>query len=108
LVRGKSDACTTLVIQAGTIFQHKDWVHKQNLMVIKTVKIKIGNGETVSHKINAHCMNVTCCCSSGEDMELTSFVYSGEALGVQGKIWKMFTQKITEGREANVTSKKHV
>ena len=33
-------------VHRGTVFQHTDWVHKQNLMVARTVIIKIKPGET--------------------------------------------------------------
>ena len=36
-------------VHRGTVFQHTDWVHKQNLMVARTVIVKLKPGETGTH-----------------------------------------------------------
>jgi len=95
----------TVAVEKGTIFQHIDWVHKQNLMVIKTVYIFMSgtSGETRAKRINAHCMNSMCCCSEGESMTLTKFYFDESVLGIQGKVWDFLNDKISAGRNAPVT-----
>lgn len=92
----------TVLVRAGTIFQHKDWVHKQNLCVISNAKIKLdGKEDTIaSAQINAHCLNSQCSCSAGEFMELTDFYFDGPALGIQGRVWNWFNSRFDAGAEA--------
>ena len=66
--------------------------------------LKLKSGKVAMTPINAHCMNSTCCCPNGENMELTDFRYAGDALGVQGKIWNHFSQKFSEGQNVDVIS----
>ena len=57
-------------IVKGTVFQHIDWVHKQNLMVYATTAIDVLPAKTVTQTVNAYCMNLTCSCSCGESMQV--------------------------------------
>lgn len=101
----EGDGPFTVAVQKGTIFQHTDWVHKQNLMVIRTRHMKFLSGKaglTCEKRINAHCMNSMCCCSSGESMTLTKFYFDEPALGVQGRVWNFLDKKFQTGRKAKV------
>jgi len=100
----KGDELFTVAVEKGTIFQHIDWVHKQNLMVIKTVYMELSGslGDICEKRINAHCMNSMCCCSAGESMTLTNFYFDEPVLGIQGKVWSFLNNKIAEGRNAPV------
>merc|ERR1719163_2270212 len=47
--------CDAVVLLAGTIFQHVDWVHKQNLMVIRQTAIRLRPKRPVEVEVDAHC-----------------------------------------------------
>uniref|UniRef100_A0A7S4SUG8 Uncharacterized protein n=1 Tax=Alexandrium monilatum TaxID=311494 RepID=A0A7S4SUG8_9DINO len=81
------------VVRSGTIFQHVDWKHKQNLMVMVDSRIELLMGTTVEKKLAAYCMNLSCACSSGQPMQLTEFYYDGKALECQGWVWDHFQGK---------------
>jgi hypothetical protein len=90
---------TTVVLASGTIFEHTDWVHKQNLMVINTTTIRLWPKESKQVKVDAHCMNISCSCSNGESMYLTDFYFDKQAIiAHQSKIWDYFETKFSECR----------
>ena len=70
-LQSKSPKAVNVLLLSGTIFEHIKWVHKQNLMVIADRTISLYPNETVSMRVGAHCMNLSCNCSEGENMYLT-------------------------------------
>lgn len=89
-----------VAIPAGAIFSHVTWVHRQNLLVGKTVHVELAPGETKEHKVGAHCMNLTCCCSAGDSMVLTAFLLrDAKILKSQGMVWDYFEGIFTKFRE---------
>ena len=96
--------CDAVVLLAGTIFQHVDWVHKQNLMVIRQTAIRLRPKRPVEVEVDAHCMNLSCSCSHGEPMALTHWYFDGPQLGVQGNIWGWFEGKYHAGRNHAATA----
>ena len=95
--------CDAVVLLAGTIFQHVDWVHKQNLMVIRQATIRLRPKRPVEVEVDAHCMNLSCSCSHGEPMALTHWYFDGPQLGVQGNIWDWFEAKYHAGAQQAAT-----
>jgi len=86
---GKSNC--DVVVQSGTIFQHVDWVHRQNLLVAVAAVLSVPAGGQVSMKLFAHCMNLSCACSNGNEMQLTEFYFDDvEVLKMQGRVWRHF------------------
>lgn len=80
-----------VTVQRGTIFQHINWEHRQNLMVAVDYVIPLGVGARVNKKMMAYCMNLSCACSSGNSMNLTDFYFDNSvALESQGSIWDHF------------------
>lgn len=75
LFSGSSNEDVEVAIRSGTIFQHKDWQHRQNLIVALDYIITVPAGGVASKKLMAYCMNVTCACSNGNFMELTEFFF---------------------------------
>jgi len=83
-----------VAIRRGTIFEHTNWVHRQNLMVSIDYIVTVPRGSSVMKKMNAYCMNLSCACSSGNPMNLTDFyVDASEILDSQGKVWDHFENK---------------
>jgi len=80
-----------VTIPRGTVFQHVDWEHRQNLMVSVRYVVGVPAGEVVSKQMKAYCMNLTCACSEGNPMALTDF-YCDDAgvLVSQGLVWDHF------------------
>lgn len=82
-----------ITVQRGTIFQHVNWEHRQNLMVAMDYVISLPARATVTKNMNAFCMNVKCACSSGNPMSLTEFYLDDSAvLESQGLVWDHFEQ----------------
>jgi hypothetical protein len=91
LFSGSSNEDLEVAIRRGTIFQHKDWQHRQNLMVALDYVVIVPAGGVASKKLMAYCMNKTCACSIGNPMELTEFLFdNNDAMASQGKVWDFF------------------
>jgi len=90
-LRNRSSDVCQVVIQQGTIFQHVDWQHRQNLLVAVDYVISVPAGGVASKKLMAYCMNLSCACSNGNSMELTEFYFDDlEVLQDQSKVWDHF------------------
>jgi len=90
-LRSLSSEPMEVAIRRGTIFQHVDWVHRQNLMVEIDYLIAIPAGGCADKQMMAYCMNLTCGCSNGNPMELTEFYFDTTAvLDSQGHVWNHF------------------
>merc|ERR1712039_777682 len=80
-----------ITVQRGTVFQHIDWQHRQNLIVPIDSVIPVAASSTVSKELLAFCMNVTCACSSGNPLSLTEFfIDNTSVLESQGAVWDHF------------------
>lgn len=80
-----------IVVRQGSIFQHVDWQHRQNLCVCMDYMILLPAGGIATKQLNAYCMNVTCSCSNGNPMSLTEFYFDDLAvLESQGLVWDHF------------------
>lgn len=78
-------------VRRGTIFQHLDWAHRQNLMVCVDYVITVPGNQTMTKELKAYCMNLTCACSRGNAMALTDFYFDDPGvLSSQGQIWDHF------------------
>merc|ERR1712070_255335 len=92
-LRSSTSEEITVTVQKGTIFQHINWEHRQNLMVANDYVIPLPARSTVCKKMMAHCMNATCACSRGNAMNLTEFYFDDSGvLESQGKVWEHFEQ----------------
>eukprot|EP00443_Scrippsiella_acuminata_P069250 CAMPEP_0115413958 /NCGR_PEP_ID=MMETSP0271-20121206/22340_1 /TAXON_ID=71861 /ORGANISM="Scrippsiella trochoidea, Strain CCMP3099" /LENGTH=754 /DNA_ID=CAMNT_0002838257 /DNA_START=9 /DNA_END=2273 /DNA_ORIENTATION=- len=90
-LESRSDKPLCIAVVAGTIFQHISWIHRQNLLVGRTVHIYLQPGESQEHKIGAFCMNLSCACSNEDPMELTALELKDTSiLQGQGKVWDFF------------------
>jgi len=90
-IRNTEPESLEVVVRRGTIFQHVDWVHRQNLMVCVEYSIMVPPGETVSREMRMYCMNLSCACSSGNRMALTDFYLDNvDVLASQGLVWDHF------------------
>merc|ERR1719359_72294 len=82
-----------VTVQKGSIFQHVNWEHRQNLMVSVDYVIPLPKQAMVNKKMMAYCMNLSCACSSGNPMNLTEFYFDDSAvLESQGTVWDHFEQ----------------
>jgi len=80
-----------ITVEAGTIFQHGSWVHRQNLMIGRTVHLTLELGQTLDKKLGAFCMNLSCSCAEDDPMMLTAFKLKDRSLlQSQGKVWDFF------------------
>lgn len=78
-------------VPQGTIFQHRGWEQRQNLIVSIDYLLKCPAGGSVSKKMLAYCMNLTCPAPKESPMTLTEFYV--DDLGVvedQGTVWDYF------------------
>jgi len=90
-LRSQASESIEVAVRRGTIFQHTDWVHKQNLMVGIDYLVTLPAGGVELKVMMAYCMNSSCSCSSGETMELTEFyVDASHVLDSQGNVWDHF------------------
>jgi hypothetical protein len=92
-IRSTAPEDLEITVQKGTIFQHVDWAHRQNLMLAVDYVIPLPSGTTMNKKMMAYCMNSTCACSNGNPMNLTDFYFDN--LGVlesQGMVWDHFDE----------------
>jgi len=88
-LRGNTECA--VVVQRGTIFQHVDWVHRQNLLVAVDAVLDVPAGGQVSMKLHAYCMNASCACARGNPMQLTEFYFDDvEVLKMQCRVWNHF------------------
>lgn len=77
-----------ILLKKGTIFEHVDWVYKQNLCVSTNTLMKLDPKDKAVFKVNAYCMNSMCGCSNMEPMALTDFYIDDQkALENQGNTW---------------------
>jgi len=80
-----------VAIPRGTIFQHIDWQHRQNLMVSIDYVVQVPAGKTVHKSMSAYCMNSSCACSCGNRMALTDFYLDdAQVLQDQMSVWDHF------------------
>jgi len=97
-LRSLSSEPLEIAVRRGTIFQHVDWVHKQELIIATDYLLEIPAGGVAGKSMMAYCMNVTCSCSSGEAMELTEFYFDpSHVLDSQGHIWDHFEKCFGHG-----------
>jgi len=81
----------TVIVQHGTIFQHVDWQHRQNLLVAMDYRLVIPAGGAAEKKMHAYCMNLSCACSCGNPMSLTELYFDDEeATSSQSAVWDHF------------------
>merc|ERR1711924_289294 len=79
-----------VTVRKGTIFEHVDWQHRQNLMVAIEYRLKVPAG-AIKKKLTAFCMNLSCACSAGNPMMLTEFYFDdSQVLSSQGLVWEHF------------------
>merc|ERR1712194_125486 len=89
----------SVVLRQGSIFQHVDWQHRQNLLVMMDYVILLPAEGSVTKQLHTYCMNLTCACSSGNPMSLTDFYFDDAAkLESQGLIWDHFENHFRELR----------
>jgi len=80
-----------VTVRRGTIFQHVDWQHRQNLMVSVEYVVLVPAGGSVVKAMSAYCMNSSCACSAGNPMALTDFCMEDETvLQSQASVWDHF------------------
>lgn len=93
-LRSNSSEDITVTVQKGTIFQHLNWEHRQNLIVALDYVITLPAKSMVTKKMMAHCMNSTCACSNGNHpMSLTEFYLDDSAvLANQATVWDYFEE----------------
>jgi len=90
-LRSNTSEDISVTVQKGTIFQHMNWEHRQNLMVAVDYVISVPSRTSVNKKMMTYCMNQSCACSSGNPMNLTEFYFDDSAaLESQGTIWDHF------------------
>lgn len=88
-----------VVVRRGSIFQHVDWQHRQNLMVSLDYVIEILAGSVATKRITAFCMNASCACSNGNPMELTElYMDNDEVMACQSSVWHHFEEIFDAGR----------
>jgi len=93
VLRSNASEDLEVTVQKGTIFQHVNWEHRQNLMAAVDYVIPLPSKAVVTKKMMAYCMNSTCACSSGNPMNLTDFYLDDSAvLESQGTVWDHFEQ----------------
>jgi len=91
VLSNKTNKDAEVAIPRGTIFQHVDWQHRQNLMVSIDYVLKVRAGELLSKPMSAYCMNLSCACSRGNPLALTDFYFDdAEGLKDQGNVWDHF------------------
>jgi len=89
-----------IFVPAGSILQHANWVHLQNLLIGRGVHLVFQPGQTRECKLGAMCMNLSCQCSEGQAMQLTSFLLQDtHILESQGKVWDHFEALFARFRE---------
>jgi len=89
--RNKANDDAEVAIPRGTIFQHIDWQHRQNLMVSVDYVVHVPAGKTVHKPMSAYCMNSSCACSRGNPMALTDFYFEdAQVLQDQMSVWDHF------------------
>jgi hypothetical protein len=92
-LRSNTNEDLQITVQKGTICQHINWEHRQNLMLAMDYVIALPARSQVTKKMMAYCMNLTCACSSANPMNLTEFYLDDSAvLESQGLVWDHFEQ----------------
>jgi len=80
-----------IVVQRGTILQHPDWQHRQNLLVAADYLLTLPAMSILSKKISTHSMNLSCALPERSDMNLTEFYVDDHTiLEGQGAVWDHF------------------
>jgi hypothetical protein len=80
-----------IAVRRGSIFQHVDWQHRQNLLVSIEYVVTVPAGGCVLKQLHAYCMNLSCACSNGNPMNLTELYLDDPAvLESQGRVWDHF------------------
>jgi len=79
-----------IAIRQGTIFQHRDWQHRQNLLVAMDYVVLVpGDGDALK-LLSTFCMNSSIASPHGT-MELTELYFDdAAALASQGLVWDYF------------------
>lgn len=85
-----SQSCE-VAIRQGSIFQHADWQHRQNLLVKMDYFVVVPASGVVSKGLHTYCMNWSCASSNGSPVCLTEFYFDDMAkLESQGLVWDHF------------------
>mmetsp|Transcript_127111 Transcript_127111/g.219313 ORF Transcript_127111/g.219313 Transcript_127111/m.219313 type:complete len:1030 (-) Transcript_127111:224-3313(-) len=85
-----------VAIAQGSIFQHVDWQHRQNLLIAVDYVLPLPAAASVTKKMMAHCMNFTCACSNGNPMNLTEFYFDdAEVMATQYSVWQHFQSRFS-------------
>lgn len=90
----------SVAVRAGTVFQQSGWAHQQNLMVSFDHLVDLPPGGSATKLVSSFCMNLSCSCPSGNDMNLTDFWFDGPQLCSQGMIWDHFEGCFAREEEA--------
>lgn len=97
-LRSNTSQDLQIAVRRGTIFQHIDWVHRQNLIVSVDYVVNVPAGGFAWKKMESYCINNSCCCSSGQPMTLTEFYFEDlDVMESQGKVWDHFEAVFTNG-----------
>jgi len=81
----------TINLRRGTIFQHRDWAHRQNLIVGIDYTIEVPAGSTVVKYMHSYCLNRTCAGPINSPMDLTDFyLEDDDVLASQALVWDHF------------------
>lgn len=90
-LRNNTDQTIPIVVRAGTVFQHVDWHHRQNLMVQFDYYIYLPPNDVETKKMCAYCMNRSCACSRGEELDLTDWYFEDPNIfSSQAHVWSHF------------------
>lgn len=81
----------TINLRRGTIFQHRSWAHRQNLILGIDYTIEVPAGSTVVKQMHGYCLNRTCAPPTNSPMDLTDFYLDDDAvLASQALVWDHF------------------
>jgi len=72
-IQSNSTKNLKIVLKKGTIFQHTEWINKQNLCVSSRSLMNLEAKDKATFNVNAFCMNLMCGCCNLENMTLTDF-----------------------------------
>jgi len=99
-LKSSTSEAIEVAVRQGSIFQHVDWQHRQNLVVTIDYLVTVPAGGLATKSLMARCMNLSCACSSGNPMQLTEFYFDEvAALECQAKVWEHFEGCFSGGGE---------
>ncbi|CAE8623397.1 unnamed protein product, partial [Polarella glacialis] len=80
-----------VTVRRGTIFQHVDWSHRQNLLVSIDYVIEVPPRGSAQKYMHAYGMSSSCACCNGNAMNLTDVYLDDDAiLASQALVWDHF------------------